>query len=182
MVAVSEMTYENFTMDPVDNDDGPASGSLTGIVNDAETGDIIPDVLMTLAYHDTVRTELTDSNGRYTFTNVPICRCLKNISANKGGYDDMYQLTAVSMITHVNFSLNPVQRSSSDPGARNSINDTDGVHARANAEDTLIGLNGYHIAIPALIGIFIVFFMISTLMYAIKKKKRNRQIESKKYL
>ena len=100
---------------------GPTEGVLTGIIEDAVTNDPIPNVLMTLKYHDEVHTKLTDSKGEYTFTNIPLCFCLKNISASKSGYESQYQLVPVSEMTIVNFSLNPVD----DPEEPEEPEDTD---------------------------------------------------------
>ena len=92
LVAVYKITYVDFSLEPIEDSSGPYDGVLTGVVTDAETNEPIPDALMTLKYHDTIRTELTDSKGQYTFTNVPLCFCMKNISAYKGGYESQYKL------------------------------------------------------------------------------------------
>jgi hypothetical protein len=125
MVAVSKSTVVDFSLKPIDNGNDPNEGIITGIVKDAVTDDPIPDVLMTLEYHDIIRTELTDSNGWYTFTNVPICFCLKNISASKRGYESQYELVAVSEITYVNFTLNPAPEDLTDANSNLVSGNTD---------------------------------------------------------
>jgi hypothetical protein len=87
---------------------GPSEGTITGTVRDAETNEPISDALMTLKYHEITRVQLTDSYGQYTFTNVPICFCLKNISAAKSGYVTQYQMVAVDKLTYVDFYLEPL--------------------------------------------------------------------------
>lgn len=89
-------------------------GTITGVVMDAETDEPLASALMTLKYHDLIRTDLTDSNGEYSFDNVPICFCLKNISAAKIDYESEYQLVGVSELTYVNFSLSPTSATPPD--------------------------------------------------------------------
>jgi hypothetical protein len=93
--------------EPPKHDDGKY-GTIKGKVVDAKTYLPISSALMILEYHDVIRSENTDSDGLYTFAQVPICFCLKNISALKNGYDNEYELVGVSEITYVNFSLVPV--------------------------------------------------------------------------
>ncbi len=89
------------------NSSGPTEGTITGQVTDAESGEPIQEVLMTLEYHHEVRFDLTDANGQYIFTNVPICFCLKDITAAKVGYESQTQSVGVHELTYVNFSLEP---------------------------------------------------------------------------
>ncbi len=53
----------------------------------------------------------------FIFENVPICYCLKNISATKDGYEHDWQLVATSKLTYANFSLIPEypQNESNEP-------------------------------------------------------------------
>jgi hypothetical protein len=107
-VSVFEITYVNFSLKPTGKNKDPTHGVITGVVTDAETNEPIPETLMTLKYHDVVRTDFTDSKGRYKFNRVPICFCMKNVSAEKKGYEEQYKLVAVYKITYVNFSLEPI--------------------------------------------------------------------------
>jgi hypothetical protein len=90
-------------------------GTITGIVTDTETDEPISNAVMTLTYHDMVRVDRTDTEGWYEFDNVPICFCLKNISAFKDGYEPRYQLVGVYELTYVNFTLIPINSTSPDP-------------------------------------------------------------------
>jgi hypothetical protein len=107
MVAVHKITYVDFALNPTNGGGEPTEGIIIGFVTDSETGDPIADAKMTLKYHEEVHIEFTDPQGYYKFTDVPICFCLKNVSASKKGYESEYEMVAVSEITYVNFSLNP---------------------------------------------------------------------------
>jgi protocatechuate 3,4-dioxygenase beta subunit len=131
-------------------------GVLTGIVSDAATGDPIADVLMTLAYHETVLTEYTDAEGRYTFTNVPICFCLKDISASKDGYKAQKESVAIDEETHQDFSLEPIEPEDEGSGV-------------ANGETRPVESTGYYYAITGLVGLLLVMAMIGVFMIARKR-------------
>ena len=62
---------------------------------------------MTIQYHGIIRTDTTDDNGRYTFTMVPLCYCLKTVTASKQGYESQSVDVGVSKLTTVNFQLVP---------------------------------------------------------------------------
>jgi hypothetical protein len=114
MVPVYKITHVDFELKPMNDDDGSIEGVLTGYVKDVETDDPLQNTLMTLKYHDVIRFQYTDIVGHYSFDKVPICFCLKNISAHKEGYENQNQLIAISDITYANFSLEPV--SNENPG------------------------------------------------------------------
>lgn len=118
MVAVHKITYVDFSLQPIDDEPDSMYGVLCGVVTDAETDNPLPDTFMTLKYHDEVRTQYTDAEGWYVFEDVPLCFCLKNISAHKRGYQSQYHMVAVSELTYANFSLN----SESDDASDNSAN------------------------------------------------------------
>lgn len=103
------------TIGTTPSDNSAMYGTITGIVADAETDEPISNAVMTLKYHDMVRVDRTDSEGWYEFDNVPICFCLKNISAYKDGYEPEYQLVGVYAVTYVNFTLIPINSTSPDP-------------------------------------------------------------------
>ena len=145
MVAVQKITYVDFQLEQEEGNGEPTGGTITGIVTDAITGLPIPDALMTLKYHEVVRTQKTDSNGRYTFTEVPICFCLKNVSAEKEGYEDQYEMVAVSEITYVNFSLEPA--GSNEPNSGVPVDRADEMEAFTNPDVMGLGVMGMVIAI-----------------------------------
>jgi hypothetical protein len=91
--------------DPEPKDDSSLYGTIIGYVTDKETEKPISNALVVLKYHGLVRKQITDSNGKYKFTNVPICFCLKNVSASKNGYIAEYQNVGMDKIKYVNFSL-----------------------------------------------------------------------------
>lgn len=166
MVAVHKITYVNFSLEPIEDSSGSMYGIITGIVIDAETNDPIPDALMTLKYHGLIRTELTDSNGWYTFTEVPICFCLKNVSASKNGYESQYELVAVSEITYVNFTLNPTPDDLDDANS-NLVSD------KADTGEIPIESKGYFIITG--LACTIVILMIGFYLFNIKKINLKRK-------
>jgi hypothetical protein len=87
----------------------PNSGTICGIVNDAESNEPIPDAKITLTYHEEVDITYTDSNGKYQFTDVPLCFCMKEMTASKDGYESQSKEVAVNEITVVNFELKPIE-------------------------------------------------------------------------
>jgi hypothetical protein len=115
-VAVNKITCVNFELKPVKGNGGGDMGTLLGFVTDSETEEPIQDTLIILKYHDVVRKHYTDSDGYYIFDSVPICFCLKDVSAYKEGYEEESRQVAVSEITYANFSLDPSSKEESQQG------------------------------------------------------------------
>ncbi len=156
LVGVDELTYANFSLEPIEGPDEPEEGVLTGVVTDAETGEPIPGALVTLEYHELVRTQLTDEDGRYTFTDVPICFCLKDVSVSKSGYEDRHASVGVSEMTTLDFALEPIE-------PENDRSET------ANGETRPIGSTAYYYALTGLVGLLLVIAMIGVFMIARKR-------------
>lgn len=167
MVSVHKITQVDFSLKPIEDNSDSRYGVITGIVTDAETNDPIPDALMTLSYHGLIRTELTDSDGWYTFTEVPICFCLKNVSASKSGYEGQYKLVAVSEITYANFSLDPQTEGASDA-------DSNLISGRSEGERTLVEPKHYFLVLTGLIAIISVL-LIGIKIGKMKKITRDRE-------
>jgi hypothetical protein len=167
MVAVHKITYVNFSLEPIEDGGNSMYGIITGVVIDAETNDPIPDALMTLKYHGLIRTEHTDSDGWYTFTEVPICFCLKNISASKEGYESQYKLVAVYEITYANFSLNLKTEGASDA-------DSNFISGRSEGEETFIESKSYLLVLTGLLAILSVL-LIGINIGKIKKISHDRK-------
>jgi hypothetical protein len=110
-VAVSDKTVVDFYLNPIQNDPNPNpnEGCVIGWVTDAETNKPIEAAEMTITYHDFIQIDYTDSNGKYMFENVPICYCLKNVTATMKGYESQSQLIGVSDVTYLNFSLKSIE-------------------------------------------------------------------------
>lgn len=143
-------------------DDEPMEGIITGIVTDSETDLPIADVKMILEYHGTTRTEYTDSEGWYTFYDVPICFCLKNVSAYKRGYKSQSQLVAVSEITYANFSLEPEEITDSESDSGIVSGGTNDMQSCTDSNINYLALSGL------LVGL--VVSAIGVWIYSIKKK------------
>ncbi len=107
-VAVAEGTIEDFALEPEDGGSNGLYGIVTGIVADASTNGPIAGALVTLEYHDIVRTTVTDADGRYAFQDVPICFCMKDLSVEADGYEDAHEQVAVGEETTQDFALEPV--------------------------------------------------------------------------
>jgi len=149
MVAVQEITIVDFQLEPEEGDGEPTGGTITGIVTDAVTGLPIPDALMTLKYHEVVRMQYTDSDGYYIFTDVPLCFCLKNVSAEKKGYESQYKMVAVQEMTYVNFSLEPVGSGETDQDA--PVGNANDFEAITGPEAVTIGIAGIAIALVSVL-------------------------------
>ncbi len=88
---------------------GSESGTIYGMVTDAESNEPIPEAKITLSYHEEVEITYTDSNGKYKFIDVPLCFCMKEMTASKDGYESQMKEVAVNEITFVNFELKPIE-------------------------------------------------------------------------
>jgi protocatechuate 3,4-dioxygenase beta subunit len=84
---------------------GPIGATVMGTVTDTNDGEPIEGALVVIGYHGTDTSTLTDENGKYMFTNVPECFCLKTIKVTKDGYRPETDDVAVSGITVVDFEL-----------------------------------------------------------------------------
>jgi hypothetical protein len=113
-VTVGEITVVNFVLDLVEPQHSIDEGVLMGIVTDAKSGKPIGGVLMVLEYHEVEWTTRTDIAGRYTFSDVSICDCMKEISASIENYQDLSMAVEIDGITYQNFTLDPLQPSIED--------------------------------------------------------------------
>jgi len=141
-VAVGEETAQDIALDPVGGGQGPEGGTLTGTVTDAKTGKPIEGATVSLDCHGTVHTVLTDANGTYTFTDVPLCFCLKNLSASKDGYVGAEMQVAVGQETVQDIALEPIDDGSDTEGGTLSGTVTD-ADTGLPIEGALVSL-GYH--------------------------------------
>ncbi len=155
---------------PEDDDD--LWGIITGIVLDAKTNLPISGALVTLKCHDELRTQYTNSDGEYTFDNVPICFCLKNVSVDKNGYGSEYQLVGVHEITYVNFTLEPASSTEINPPVSNPNANPQDITSRSNDRDDLFEPTFNNFLILILIGILIFVLIIGLIHYVIKKELR----------
>lgn len=105
-VGVSKMTVVDFQLVP-DGGDDPYGGTVTGTVTDAETGQPIEGALVRITHHGEVSEALTDEDGRYTVTGIPLCYCLKDISVSAEGYEGQEDQIAVGEETVADFQLEP---------------------------------------------------------------------------
>ncbi len=105
IIAVSVIAVMFLSLYPVTAGPGPMGATVMGTVTDINDGESIEKALVVISYHGIKRSTLTDSNGRYSFMNVPECYCLKKITASKDGYRPETKEVGVSGVTVVNFQL-----------------------------------------------------------------------------
>ena len=79
--------------------------TVMGTVTDYNNGEPIEDAQVVISYHGVVRTDYTDAEGRYEFTDVPECFCLKNVEVTKEHFLPLSEDVAVSDVTIVDFQL-----------------------------------------------------------------------------
>jgi hypothetical protein len=104
-VGVYGITVVDFALERDGTGPSPLYGRLSGTVTDAVSGDPIAGATVTLAYHDVTRTDITDPDGSYTFDEVPICFCMKDLSVEADGYVGQERQVAVDEDTVEDFAL-----------------------------------------------------------------------------
>jgi protocatechuate 3,4-dioxygenase beta subunit len=105
IIAVSIIAVMLLSLLPATAGPGPTGATVMGKVTDINDGEPIEKALVVISYHGIQRSQLTDSNGRYSFMNVPECFCMKNIKVTKDGYRPESKDVGVSGVTVVNFQL-----------------------------------------------------------------------------
>jgi hypothetical protein len=120
-VPVDKITYVNFSLVPIEDqpkdnpdpgepeDNEKDKGGVKGVVIDAVTSYPIDKVYIALEYHGIIHSTYTDSEGKYSFSDIPECNCSKDISADKEGYETQHFQIGVYRVTYVNFSLEPIK-------------------------------------------------------------------------
>jgi parallel beta-helix repeat protein len=84
-------------------------GTLSGYVKDTSMNPI-EGARVEVYFHETYEENYTDSSGYYHVTNIPICYCLKNATASKGGYTTKWVLLAIEENTTYDFVLTPLDK------------------------------------------------------------------------
>ncbi len=163
----------NESDEPDENHDEQMYGTITGIVIDSKTNVPIADALMTLKYHDIVRKQYTDAYGRYSFDKVPICFCLKNISASKDGYTEQSQEVPVNKVTYVNFTLDKLSDGKNQEKAGDDKNDSnqDTVQDKGQSQDLKVEPSKNTYVFAGIIGITLIFITIFSCVYWLNKKR-----------
>jgi protocatechuate 3,4-dioxygenase beta subunit len=105
LVAISAIAMMLLALLPAAAGPGSNMGTVMGTVTDNYNGTPIEDATVIISYHGIVRTEYTDADGIYKFTNVPECFCLKKILVDKEHYRPEQEEVPVSGLTIVNFEL-----------------------------------------------------------------------------
>jgi archaellin len=148
----------------------PIKGDIIGIIFDAKTNDPLPDTKITLEFHDLIFTTMSDSNGQFNFKDVPICFCLKILTASKNGYVVQEQEVAVHEITFVNFTLEPEQ-TGKDPNDPDLKETNDIIRGKTGADSEYI-IKGIYYFLLAGFGAVIVFLILFFVLYKLPKIKK----------
>ena len=116
-VAVSGVTVVDFEL--MMEELPPPDGTLHGIVTDSATGEPIEGALVVLRHEGDEWSTLTDEEGYYELTGIPICRCPKDVSVSAEGYVGLETSLAVSEDTVADFNLEPAGgKEDPEPGPR----------------------------------------------------------------
>lgn len=102
-VAVSDVTIVDFQLWIEEGE--PPLGTVMGTVTDVHNDEPIEGAQIQLQYHDNIRKTVTDAEGKYLFTEVDLCFCLKTIKVTKEAYRPESKDVAVSGVTVVDFQL-----------------------------------------------------------------------------
>jgi protocatechuate 3,4-dioxygenase beta subunit len=105
LIAISAIAMMLMALLPAAALPGSNMGTVMGTVIDNNNGEPIEDAKVIISYHGIVRTDYTDADGKYRFTNVPECFCLKNMTVSKEHFRPENEAVAVSGLTIVNFEL-----------------------------------------------------------------------------
>ena len=98
-IGISENSTLNITLFEEEN-----NGKLTGYVKDI-LNNVLENVKIKIKYHDTFQETFTDENGYYLISNIPICRCLKQVTASKEVYKDFTTEIGIDENTILNITL-----------------------------------------------------------------------------
>jgi len=79
-------------------------GSLLGYVNDTSRNPI-EGALVRVHFHETYEEDISDEDGYYHVTNIPICYCMKNANSSKDGYKSEWVLLSIAENTTHDFIL-----------------------------------------------------------------------------
>jgi len=85
LMLVVTMGFSSIVISEQPVDDIHYKGILSGYVKD-KIGVPIDQALITVSFHGTCVEGFSDIDGFYHITNIPICRCLKNVTVVKTGY------------------------------------------------------------------------------------------------
>lgn len=76
-------------------DETATTGHLSGQVTDT-SGMPLENVKIRIEYHGIFQETFSDENGFYAFSDIPVCFCLKRVTASKDGYSDFVTEIGIS--------------------------------------------------------------------------------------
>jgi hypothetical protein len=168
--SVSEITFVNISMEPIEDPHDPDDdlfGIITGIVTDSDSDVPLRNALITLEYHEELRTTFTDYNGNYIFTQVPICFCLKELTVVKDGFKTNTKLESVSKSTIVDFSMEK------DPSGNEKVIDNIQNISQSGSGAADNGKLSFDIYFPviAVISLIVVLVILGARYYKLKNQE-----------
>lgn len=104
-VGVAGVTIVDFQL--MTEEKEPDEGTLHGWVIDADTGDPIVGALVVVNHDGQEWRTVTDGEGNYMLTGLPLCRCMKETSVSADGYITEKGLVAIGLDTEMNIALEP---------------------------------------------------------------------------
>ncbi len=105
IVTISVVAVVVFGLFPAAAGPGEDEAAVSGTVTDARTGKPIEGALVVITHHDSEMPARTDEEGRYSFEYIPMCFCLKTITASKDSYIPESRELAISGAMVVDFEL-----------------------------------------------------------------------------
>jgi protocatechuate 3,4-dioxygenase beta subunit len=140
----------DFVLVPDENEPPQDKGTLKGMVVDGVTGEPIPGARVTVIFHGEELSTLTDDDGRYSVSGIPLCWCMKDLTASKVGYITFEQGVAIGEMTYMNMTLKSSTPDDGDVVDLPSVSD-------GNAGS---GASGIQLAANTGIGLVLVLFLM----------------------
>lgn len=107
VVELDNITFADFKLVPREKEPPQGTGTLRGVVVDGETGEPISGAQVTVAFHGDALSTLTDGDGKYSISGIPLCFCLKDVTASKAGYITFEQSVGIGGTMYLNMTLKP---------------------------------------------------------------------------
>ena len=79
-------------------------GTLKGYIYNTH-GSTVENAHINISYHDTFKDGYTDRFGYYKIIDIPICKCLKNVTVSKEDYKTITEWLNIEKDTWFNFTI-----------------------------------------------------------------------------
>ena len=95
----------------------PDDGTIHGTVTDASNGEPISGAKVVVTHDGMTWEDVTDDDGEYLITGIPLCFCMKDISFSADGFKTQRGSVAIDQDTEMNIALEPEE----DQGSNNPV-------------------------------------------------------------